>query len=273
MTAEPEIRQLAIDLIHPGTYQARRHFDPGALEELSASIAESGIVQPVVVRSDSQGYELLAGERRWRAAQRAGLHEIPAIVRDDLDDREAHVLGLIENLQRESLAPMETARGLKDLSELFKLTHEATALRIGKSRAYVSNFLRLLNLDERVQALLDEGQLSTGHARVLAGLARAQQLPLAAESIRRRWSVRKLEAAGRSLQAENNGDPGAQAQSEAERRELEELQRLISERLGNNVTVHHDAAQGGGEIRIRYHSLDEFEGLLDLWGVDYSQKG
>ncbi len=270
---EPSIQRLAVDLIHPGEYQARRRFDPAALEELAASIAESGIVQPVVVRSDSNGYELLAGERRWRAAQIAGLHEMPAIVRDDLDDREAHVLGLIENLQRESLAPMETARGLKELSELFTLTHEATALRIGKSRAYVSNFLRLLNLDERVQGLLDDAQLSMGHARVLAGLPQAQQMPLAREALRRRWSVRALEAAGRKLQANNNGRAHQEPQDRAAQRELEELQRLLSEQMGNSVTVHHDGQSGGGEVRIRYHSLDEFEGLLDRWGVNYSQKG
>lgn len=267
--SEPQIQRLAVDLIHPGEYQARRRFDPAALEELAASVAESGIVQPVVVRSHGDGFELLAGERRWRAAQIAGLHDIPAIVRDDLDEREAHVLGLIENLQRESLAPMETARGLKELSELFELTHEATALRIGKSRAYVSNFLRLLNLDDRVQALLDEAQLSMGHARVLAGLPRTQQMPLARETLKRRWSVRALEAAGRKLQASNSGRPAPEATERAAQRELEELQRLISEQLGNRVTVHHDGRSGGGEVRIRYHSLDEFEGLLERWGVDY----
>lgn len=270
---EPQIQRIAVDLIHAGEYQARRRFDQAALEELAASVAESGIVQPVVVRSEGNGYELLAGERRWRAAQIAGLHEIPAIVRDDLDDREAHVLGLIENLQRESLAPMETARGLKELSELFTLTHEATALRIGKSRAYVSNFLRLLNLDERVQALLDDAQFSMGHARVLAGLPQSQQMPLAREALKRRWSVRALEAAGRKLQASNNGHSTPPAQDRAAQRELEELQRLISEQLGNVVTVQHDGQTGGGEVRIRYHSLDEFEGLLEKWGVDYSQKG
>ncbi|MGB1581381.1 MAG: ParB/RepB/Spo0J family partition protein [Nevskiales bacterium] len=268
--SEPQIQRLAVDMIHPGEYQARRRFDQGALEELAASVAESGIVQPVVVRSHAGSYELLAGERRWRAAQIAGLHDIPAIVRDDLDDKEAHVLGLIENLQRESLAPMETSRGLKELSELFELTHEATALRIGKSRAYVSNFLRLLSLDERVQNLLDEQRISMGHARVLAGLPRSQQMPLANEVLKRRWSVRALEAAGRRLQAVNNG-PHKPPPSEdrAARRELEELERLISEQLGNTAKVRHEGQTGGGEIRIRYHSLDELEGLLDKWGVDY----
>lgn len=262
----PRIQPIPVDLIHPGAFQARRRFDAEALTELAASIAESGIVQPVVVRSDGDMYELLAGERRWRAAQQAGLHEIPAILRNDLDDREAHVLGLIENLQRESLSPMETARGLLELAELFDLTHEAAGRRIGKSRAYVSNFLRLLKLDDRVQALMDDDQISMGHARVLAGLPLDQQLPLARECVTRNWSVRQLEAAGRRAQA---GNSGAQKRRDTgQRRELEKLQGVLSEHMGNKVTVDCDD-RGRGEVRIRFHSLDEFEGLLDRWGVKY----
>ena len=126
----PSIRRIPIDLIRPGSFQARRYFDPGALRELAGSIKESGVVSPVVLRSrDAGGFELLAGERRWRAAQLAGLHEIPAIVRDDLSEAEALVVGLIENLQRESLTPMETAAGLKQLGEMFGLTHASQAER------------------------------------------------------------------------------------------------------------------------------------------------
>lgn len=263
----PRIQSIPVDLIHPGTFQARRKFDEQALAELAASIAESGIVQPVVVRNDGDQYELLAGERRWRASQLAGLHEIPAILRNDLDDREAHVLGLIENLQRESLSPMETARGLLQLAELFKLTHDAAGQRIGKSRAYVSNFLRLLKLDGRVQALMDDGQLSMGHARVLAGLPEDKQLPLARECISKGWSVRSLESAGRRLQI---GKQNAQRRrAEGARRDLEDLQGMLSEHMGNKVTVDCDD-HGRGEVRVRFHSLDEFEGLLDRWGVKYS---
>ncbi|MGH8529646.1 MAG: ParB/RepB/Spo0J family partition protein [Nevskiales bacterium] len=255
--ALPTIRRLALDLIHPGRYQARRRFDPDALKELAASIAESGIVQPLVVRSAGRGYELLAGERRWRAAQLAGLEEIPAIVRDDLDEREAHILGLIENLQRESLSPMETARGLQQLSELFALTHEAAADRVGKSRVYVTNFLRLLKLDERVQKLVDDGLLAMGHARVLAGLEFRQQMPLAAETLKRRWSVRALEAAGRRLQ-NSGGKAGTLKAKEWKQLELE-----LTEELGNEVHIAYDAKAKHGEIRIEFHSLDEFEGLLE----------
>ncbi len=263
-----KISRIPVDLIRPGAYQARRKFDPDALAELAASIGESGIVQPVVVRSDGNGYELLAGERRWRAAQLAGLHEIPAIQRDDLDDREAHVLGLIENLQRESLSPMETARGLLQLADLFTLTHEAAGQRIGKSRAYVSNFLRLLKLDNRVQALIDEGLLSMGHARVLAGLPNDQQMPLARECLNKSWSVRSLEAAGRRLQQAGKPEHTDTRRNGA-RRDLEDLQKLLSEHMGNKVQVDCDD-RGRGEVRIRFHSLDEFEGLLDLWGVKFN---
>ena len=252
----PTIKKLPLDLIHPGRYQARRRFDPEALKELAASIGESGVVQPLVVRSEGRGYELLAGERRWRAAQLAGLQEIPAIVRDDLDDREAHILGLIENLQRESLSPMETARGLQQLSELFGLTHEAAADRVGKSRVYVTNFLRLLKLDERVQKLVDDGLLSMGHARVLAGLEDRQQMPLAAETLKRRWSVRALEAAARRLQ------PGARPEA-LKAKEWQQLELELSEELGNEVRIAFDAKARRGEIRIEFHSLDEFEGLLE----------
>ncbi len=256
-TTDPSIRRLPVDLIHPGRYQARRRFDPEALKELAASIAESGVVQPVVVRSEGRGYELLAGERRWRAAQLAGLQEIPAIVRDDLDDREAHILGLIENLQRESLSPMETARGLQQLSELFSLTHEQAADRVGKSRVYVTNFLRLLKLDERVQKLVDDGLLSMGHARVLAGLDFRQQMPLAAETLKRRWSVRALEAAARRLQAAGSGAHTLKAKG------WKQLELELTEALGNQVRISFDQKAQHGEISIEFHSLDELEGLLE----------
>lgn len=163
-------RAIAIELIRPGAHQARRRFNDEALNELARSIRESGVIQPVVVRSLGDRYELLAGERRWRAAQRAGLATLPALVRDDLSDEEAFVVGLIENLQRESLSPIDTALGLKRLAELHHLTHGALGQRIGKSRAYVTHFLRLLNLHAQVQDAVDAGLISMGHAKVLGGL-------------------------------------------------------------------------------------------------------
>ena len=255
----PVVRQVPVDLIRPGSFQARRYFDPAALQELAGSIRESGVVSPVVLRSAGKGFELLAGERRWRAAQLAGLHEIPAIVRDDLNDDEALVLGLIENLQRESFTPMETAAGLKQLAELFSLTHEQMGDRIGKSREYVTNHLRLLNLAPPVQALVNEGHLSMGHAKVLAGLALDQQNHWAALVADQNLSVRVLErrVSGKGRQRALPLKPKAS--------DWQALERRLSDHLGYPVTV--SAEKGGkGEVKVRFHSLDELDGILARLG-------
>jgi len=261
--AASSIRKVPIDLIRPGSFQARRYFDPGALKELAGSIRESGVVSPVVLRSRGKGFELLAGERRWRAAQLAGLHEIPAIVRDDLSDAEALVVGLIENLQRESLTPMETAAGLRQLSELFGLTHEQMGERIGKSREYVTNYLRLLNLAAPVQALINEGHLSMGHARALAALPLDQQNHWAAVAVDQKLSVRALErrvsAAGRGRALPGKPKPS----------DWQALERCLSDQLGYPVTLSADKA-GRGELKLRFHSLDELDGILARIGYQGS---
>ena len=261
MNAPASIKPLPIDLIRPGSFQARRYFDPRALEELAGSIRESGVVSPVVVRSKGSGYELLAGERRWRAAQLAGLHEIPAIVRNDLSDAEAHVVGLIENLQRESLTPIETAAGLKQLGELFGLTHEQMGERIGKSREYVTNYLRLLNLAPPVQALVNEGLLSLGHAKVLAGLPVDEQGRWAALVVEKNLPVRQLE---RRVSGAARGPALPPRPKAADWRALE---RRLSDQLGYAVTLSADKG-GRGELRVKFHSLDELDGLLERIGYD-----
>ncbi|HUS24595.1 MAG TPA: ParB/RepB/Spo0J family partition protein [Candidatus Binatia bacterium] len=257
----PAVRHVPVDLIRPGTFQARRYFDPAALAELAESVRESGVISPVVLRSAGKGYELLAGERRWRAAQLAGLHEIPALVRDDLSDREALVLGLIENLQRESLTPIETAAGFRQLGELFQLTHEQIGGRVGKSREYVTNYLRLLNLAPPVQALVNEGHLSLGHAKVLAGLPADRQRHWAAVVVDQNLAVRALErrvsAAGRK--------PVLPAKPKAA--DWKALERGLSDQLGYPAALSADA-RGRGEIRVRFHSLDELDGLLRRLGYD-----
>ncbi len=254
-----QVVQLPLELIRPGRAQMRRIFDPEALDGLAESIRSAGLIQPIVVRSMGEEYELLAGERRWRAAQRAGLHEIPAIIRDDIDDQEAVVLGLIENLQRESLTPMETAFGLKELSGRLQLTHAAAADRIGKSRVYVTNFLRLLNLCESVQEQVNAGELSMGHARALATLPAAEQARWAGQCIARQWSVRALEARLRQRE-----QPPRHAGDEAE---WARLGRRLTELLGNRVELHGDS-QGRGELTIRFHSFAELDGLLDRLGYE-----
>lgn len=251
------IRRIPLDLIRPGSTQARRRFAADALRELAESIRESGIIQPLVLRSLGVGprreYELLAGERRWRAAQMAGLHEVPALIRDDLDESEARVLGLIENLQRESLSPMETADGLRKLGDAHALTHEAIGSRIGKSRAYVTNFLRLLALAPQVQAMLDEGSLSLGHAKVLAGLQLNSQLRWAEACVRDRLSVRALEkrlATGARI-APAPGKPD----------DWERLASKLSDHLGYSAAFKPGSANSG-ELRVKFHDLDELDGLL-----------
>ncbi|NKF22163.1 ParB/RepB/Spo0J family partition protein [Solimonas marina] len=250
-----EVRVVPIDLIRPGSQQARRHFDADALRELADSIRESGVVQPIVLRTRVWGYELLAGERRWRAAQQAGLHEMPALIRDDLTESEAFVVGLIENLQRESLTPMETAAGLKRLGELFELKHAQIGERIGKSREYVTNYLRLLNLAPDVARLVNEGHIMLGHAKVLAGVPLKDQLGWADEIIRHKLTVRGLEqriAASRDrLVVFRPGKPS----------DWQVLERELSDHLACPVVVTADKT-GKGELRVKFHSLDELDGVL-----------
>ncbi|MES1935037.1 ParB/RepB/Spo0J family partition protein [Salinisphaera hydrothermalis] len=263
--ARPEhrIARLPIESIARDPHQARTRFDDAGLAELADSIRESGVIQPVVVTGDpEQGFRLLAGERRWRAAQRAGLAELPAIVRNDLDPEQARVLGLIENLQRESLGVMDTAHGLARLGESHGLTHDAIAARIGKSRAYVSNFLRLRQLAEPVQAMLDEHILSIGHGKILAGLDAATQIRLARRAAAERVSVRRLE-----LWVREQSQPRSEAAAAAPP-ELAALEQQLAEHVGNSVRIHYDANRRRGELRIAFHDLDEFEGLLARLGFD-----
>jgi len=258
MTTGYVVRHVPLDLIRPGSTQARRRFAPEALQELAESIRESGVVQPVVLRSVGSGpragYELLAGERRWRAAQLAGLHEIPALLRDDLSDEEAHILGLIENLQRESLSPMETADGLRRLGDGRGLTHEAIGARIGKSRVYVTNFLRLLALAPSVQAMIDEGALSVGHGKVLAGLAIDRQPAWAETVVRDRLSVRALE---RRIATAPAAAPTVVGRED----DWQRLARKLADYLGY-PSEFRPGSGGSGELRVRFHSLDELDGLL-----------
>lgn len=252
---------LAIELIRPGPSQARTAFDEAGLAELAASIETSGIIQPIVVRGDAEaGYQLLAGERRWRASQRAGLTELPAIVRNDLGAAEAAVLGLIENLQRESLGVMDTAHGLARLCEEHGLTHDAVARRIGKSRVYVTNYLRLRQLAAPVQTRLEAAELNLGHAKVLAGLAPTNQIELARLAATRRMSVRQLETAVRRLET---GDTPSQSTTD---HGMAELENQLADLVGNSVKIDYDADRRRGELRIAFHDLDEFDGLLARLG-------
>jgi ParB family transcriptional regulator, chromosome partitioning protein len=259
--APPEtgIAEIALDQIVRGRYQPRRIFTEESLNELAASIRAQGLMQPIVVRPRAQGgYELIAGERRWRAARIAGLDQIPAVVREVADDR-ASAMALIENIQRENLNPLEEALALQRLRDEFALTQQQVADAVGKSRVAVTNLLRLLNLPPAVRELLDQGVIEMGHARALLSLDPLEQERLAREIADRQLSVRQAENMVRELLApkpeEKPKQPGDRS---ADTRHLEQS---LAERLGAPVTIQHKSS-GAGQLVIRYSSLEELDGIL-----------
>ncbi len=253
-------QQLPIEIISPARQQARDQFNADTLRELALSIKRAGMIQPIVVRPKNEGYELIAGERRWRAAQMLGMAQVPAVIRSDVDDGEAGILGLVENLQREALSPVETAQGLAYLVKDKQLTHDQAASRIGKSRVYVTNYLRLLHLCDSVQQLVDERVLSLGHAKVLAGMPKSVQKILAGKAAQNGWSVRQLE---KRYEREGRTPKGDKAQ---DNQELARIEGLLGDILGNRVHIRYVREKGAGELRIVFHDLEEFEGLLQRLG-------
>ena len=258
-TPEKALRNLPLDLIQRGRYQPRTDMDPEALEELAASIRAQGVLQPVVVRpmSGSGRYELIAGERRWRAAQLAGLQDIPAVIRD-VPDQAAMAIALIENIQRENLNPVEEAHALQRLVEEFEMTHQQAADAVGRSRAAVSNLLRLLDLSSEVKNLLEQGELEMGHARALLALSGDQQAQAARQVVAKGLSVRETEHLVRRLQ---RAVPGGQLESPAADPDIRRLQDDLSAQLGAMVKIQH-TARGKGRLVVHYNSLDELDGIL-----------
>ena len=254
-----QLRQLDIARIQPGKYQPRQNFDEEHLQELAASIKTQGVIQPIVVRAiAAQRFEIIAGERRWRAAQLAGLKEIPAVVRE-VSDQSAVKMALVENIQREELAPLEEAQALQRLIVEFKLTHQQAADEIGRSRASVSNLLRLLDLAEPIKQLLQQHQLEMGHARALLTLEPKLALALAVQAAERGWSVRELEDAARKAQTA----PARKAKSAPARdADIVALERELAEKLAARVSIQHGRGWRG-KLVIAYHSLDELEGILE----------
>ncbi len=255
---EGELRLLPIQQIEPGKYQPRRHWNDEALDQLAASIKAQGLIQPVVVRAlGKDRYELIAGERRWRAAQRAQLSELPALVKH-VTEAAVPAMALIENIQREDLTPLEEADALKRLIEDFDLTHQQAADAVGRSRAAVSNLLRLTELPASIKKLLDAGRLQMGHARCLLTLPESTAEALAIEAARNDWSVRELEAAARRAQAAPSQNP---RQTPAADPNITDLERELGERLATRVQLAQGRA-GRGKLVIHYHSNDELEGIL-----------
>ena len=252
------LRMLPVDMIQRGKYQPRVDMHQESLQDLADSISAQGVVQPIVVRAIGEGrYEIIAGERRWRASQLAGVHEIPAVVRE-VDDRAAIAIALIENIQRENLNPLEEARALERLIKEFELTHEQAAEAVGRSRAAVSNLLRLLDLEDSVKALVEQGELEMGHARALLALSGKKQLEAARQVINRGLTVRATEGLVKSLQRPAPAKP-AKASKDSN---IQRLETDLSDTLGARVAVRQGRG-GKGKLEISYNSLDELDGILE----------
>lgn len=266
---------LALQALRPGQYQPRTRMDEGALYELAESIKAQGIMQPILVRRvapDAAGasYEIIAGERRFRAAQLAGLTDVPVLLREVADEAAA-AMALIENIQREDLNPLEEAQGIERLIREFGLTHEQAAQAVGKSRSAASNLLRLLNLAEPVQTMLMAGDLDMGHARALLALERASQITAANQVAAKKLSVRETEGLVKKISAEQAGSAPAKTARQAEksgdlRRVEEELSDLLTAQVHVRLkgkTRRHGQLQQAGELAIEFASLDELNGLIE----------
>ena len=252
---------VALDEIHPSRYQPRRSFDEASLAELAQSIKSQGLMQPVLLRPRPQGgFELVAGERRWRAAGLAGLRSVPAVVKE-VTDRQASVMALVENIQREDLKPLDEAGALQRLQDEFGLTHQEVADAVGKSRAAVTNFLRLLNLEPAVRELLNDGALEMGHARALVPLPVGTQAVAARTIVAKGLNARQAEALARQL-LEGSREKRPPPVKDADTLVLE---RTLTERLGAPVSISHNA-KGQGKVTIGYASLDELDGILSRLG-------
>ncbi len=267
--AREQLMQIPVDLLSRGKYQPRVDMREESLADLADSIKAQGVIQPIVVRpagtqavGEPQRYEIVAGERRWRAAQMAGLHEIPAVLRR-IDDEHAVALALIENIQREDLNPLEEALALSRLITEFKLTHQQTAEAVGRSRAAVSNLLRLLELPQAIRPYIEKRELEMGHARALLGLSNPRQMAeVGALVAKKGLSVRETEALVRRLVAHANQAKGGQpGRSRSKDPDIQRLENDLADKLGATVELQH-ATTGKGRLIISYHSLDELDGIL-----------
>lgn len=257
-SASAEGFHAAIEDVHPNRDQPRSRFDDAKLDELADSISELGVLEPILVRKRSQGgYEIIAGERRWRAAQRAGLHRVPIFVKE-LGTAEAFEAALVENLQREDLNPIETARAFARLVEEHDHTQESIAKRVGKDRSTVANALRLLKLPDSVLDLLEEGRLSEGHGRALLGAASTSIMKrLAAKAIKDGWSVRETERRVRAESRKKGDEPPPKKKSA----NVRDLEQRLSRSLGAPVAV--EDKKGKGKLVVSYSSYDELDRLLE----------
>lgn len=266
-TSEPKVndqtlRKLPVEYLQTGKYQPRKDFDPEALAELADSIRVQGIIQPIVVRSLAHNrYEIIAGERRWRAAQLANLSEVPVIVRE-MTDETAIAMALIENIQREDLNSIEEAEAMQRLLDEFGLTHQQLSTAVGKSRTAVTNSLRLLQLSSDVKTMIERGDLDMGHGRALLTLDREGQIKAAKTILSKGLSVRETESLVRRLQQSDKPEVIKKIDPDTQR-----LQNTLSDKLSADVQIHHQSS-GKGKLVIKYNSLDELEGIIQRFTND-----
>ena len=259
-TTKPSLQYVPVERLMRSPYQPRRVFHEAQLQELADSIRSQGIIQPIVVRPRAdKSYEIIAGERRWRAAQLAGLSDVPVIVRD-VDESTASAMAIIENLQREDLNPIEEAMGLERLMTQFSLTHQAVGELVGKSRAMVTNLLRLLTLRDEVKNMVEAGELEMGHARALLPLPALRQLELARTIVAKQLSVRQTEAQVQSWLGRRDEDV-IEKKSREQDPDVRLLEGRLSEMLGAKVEIH-QTMHGKGKLVISYHSLEELDGII-----------
>lgn len=260
---KPELKTIPIECLKPGKYQTRRVFDQEALHELADSIKSEGLIQPIVVRAIlNSKYEIVAGERRWRASQLAGVDMVLCLV-NNYSDEQAAAITTIENIQRADLNPIEEAQAYQNLIEEFEYLHEEVAAVVGISREQVTNCLRLLKLDKRVQDLLISEELSRGHGKAIAGLSLNLQYEIAKKCAEEGWSSRRIEQEVKKLQTQNSVvSPGSDP-------DMRVLERLIGDQIGSTVKFEPDINKKSGWIKIKYFDNEILAGILDRLGIDY----
>jgi len=261
MKSKPELKTLSVDQLSRGHYQPRREFEEQALKELSESIQSAGLIQPIVVRPRADGYEIVAGERRWRAAQMAGMQEIPCLVNRYTDEQTAAVT-TIENINRVDLNPIEEAQAYQRLVDDFGYIHEEIAAVVGKSRTKITNSLRLLKLEPRVRQSLVEGKLSEGHGKILVGLPAALQYEVARKAIVRGWNVRKIEQEAKKAQQNQT--------SEINKKDVNvrALETALTQHIGCKVSIENQEEKG--QLKIDFHNLDILEGIFEKMGFKFN---
>ena len=267
-----ELKNIPIEWLKPGKYQTRRVFDQEALQELAESIKAEGLIQPIVVRpsdnTENSEYEIVAGERRWRAAQLAGIDRVPCLI-NSYSDKQVAAITPIENIQRENLNPIEEALAYLHLIDEFEYTHEEVATAISKSRTKVTNLLRLLKLDIRVQELLVSGDLSEAHGKIILGLPNNLQYEVAKKSVEQGWATRRVEQEVKKMQAIDSPCSAASKNSDPD---ICALEKLISGQIGSEVKLEADSDnKAGGWLKIRYFNNEILTGILDKMGIDYNE--